>query len=309
MGNSSERRGRAGWSGPVAVLVNPAAARRRSSPLPAVLAALARAGRPVQVLSAANRAEAQAACHTVVADGASALVTVGGDGTLHLGLQAVAARPVGLGIVPMGTGNDFAGRAGIPSDPVKAAERIATALTSESARAIDLARVEAGGGRQRWYAGVLAAGFDAAVNARANRLRFPRGRSRYQVAILVELARLPIGRCQLTVDGRPLTVDAVVLAIANSGQYGGGMLIHPGSDLTDGRLELVIGRAMGRLTLVGLAAKLRSGTHLGHPLVSTVQARVVEITSPGGVTFADGEEIFAPPLTVRCVPGALTLLG
>jgi diacylglycerol kinase (ATP) len=291
------------------VLVNPVAGRRRHNRVPEVLAALARAGRATRVLSTADRAEAQAACHAAVIGGAAALVAVGGDGTLHLALQAVATRPVGLGIVPAGTGNDFAAAVGVPGDPVAAAERIASALTSQVARAVDLARVDDARGRSRWYAGVLAAGFDAAVNARANRMRFPRGPSRYHVAILVELARLPIGRYELTVDGQPLTADAVLLAISNSGQYGGGLRIVPGADLSDGRMEVVIGRAMSRRTLIRLAAKLRSGTHLEHPLVSVVQARVVEITSPGGVTFADGEEVFAPPLTARCVPGALTLIG
>ena len=105
----------------IAVLANPAAGRGRGrGMLPAVLGALEQAGRVVRVLEATSGEEAEKACHRAVADGVSAVVAVGGDGTVHQALQAVAERPVGFGVVPAGTGNDFAACTGVPPEPVAA---------------------------------------------------------------------------------------------------------------------------------------------------------------------------------------------
>ena len=78
--------------------------------------------------------EAEAACHAAVAGGAGALVAVGGDGTVHLALQAVAGTGVPLGVVPAGTGNDFAAAMGLPADPLAAADAIAAALRGRAHR-------------------------------------------------------------------------------------------------------------------------------------------------------------------------------
>src|SRR2546423_15001118 len=95
--------------GPVAVLVNPTAGRgRHRGTLPAVLERLSAAGRPIEPVAAASGAQAAKACQAAVDAGASAVVAVGGDGTVHLALQAVAGTGVPLGIVPAGTGNDIA---------------------------------------------------------------------------------------------------------------------------------------------------------------------------------------------------------
>jgi len=149
-------------TGPVAVLVNPTAGRgRHRDTVPAVLRALAGAGRPVEVVSADNGSAAPAACRAALDAGASALVAVGGDGTVHLALQAVAGTPVPFGIVPAGTGNDIATNLGLPTAPLDAAELIAYALRTDHTRKVDLGRVNLAGGEVRWFAGVFGAGFDA----------------------------------------------------------------------------------------------------------------------------------------------------
>lgn len=296
--------------GPIALLVNPAAGRRHHSvPLAAISAALRATGRPVRQLAASTSAEALFQCRAAVTAGADVLVTVGGDGTVHLALQAVAERNVALGIVPAGTGDDLASGLGLPADPIAATRTIVAAIRAGRARAVDLAKVTAGDGRSRWYAGVLAAGFDAAVNARANRMRFPSGPSRYHLAIPLELARLRARQYTLRLDGVESRVDAVVVAIANTGCYGGGLRICPDADPCDGWLDVAVGRAMGRIRLARLAPALRTGRHLEHPLVTVTRARQIELAVEGVTTFADGEELFVPPISVRCVPGALTLLG
>ncbi|MFF3868776.1 diacylglycerol kinase [Micromonospora sp. NPDC001898] len=295
--------------GPVAVLANPTAGRgRHRGLLPGLLERLARAGRPVRLLEAYTADQAERACHAALADGIAALVTVGGDGTVHRGLQAVAATTVPFGVVPAGTGNDFAADTGFPTDPLAAADAIADALRAGRTSPVDLARMTRPEGPPRWYGAVLAAGFDAIVNERANRMRRPRGPRRYDLAILVELARLRPRRYTLRLDGEPLQVDAVLVAVGNCASYGGGMRICPDADPTDGLLDVVVGGRFDRRTLVRVKPRIYRGTHVQHPLVSCHRARTVELAAEGITTYADGERALDLPVTVTAVPGAVRLL-
>ncbi|MEU2610127.1 diacylglycerol kinase [Micromonospora sp. NPDC007271] len=296
-------------AGPVAVLVNPTAGRgRHRGLLPRLLDRLAGAGRPVRVLEADTPAEAEAACHAAVADGAGALVAVGGDGTVHRALQAVAGTAVAFGPVPAGTGNDFAVDTGFPADPLAAVEVIADALRDGRTRPVDLARVTTTAGGDRWYGAVLAAGFDAIVNERANRMRWPRGRRRYDLAILVELARLRPRPYRLRLDGAEHEVEAVLVAVGNCASYGGGMRICPDADPTDGLLDVVVGGRFDRRTLIRVKPRIYQGTHVAHPLVRVHRARTVELDAAGITTYADGERSADLPVRITAVPGAVRLL-
>jgi diacylglycerol kinase (ATP) len=213
-----------------------------------------------------------------------------------------------FGIVPAGTGNDIAAAAGLPAAPLAAAEVVGRALRAGRTRPLDLARAATADGATRWFGGVLAAGFDAVVNERANRMTWPRGPRRYDLAIAVELARLRPRRYTLRLDGVPLEIDAVLVAVGMIATYGGGMRILPGADPTDGLLDVVIGAAMGRGTLVRLTPHVHRGTHVGHRLVSTHRARVVELSADGIVVYADGERCGPLPASIVCAPGALRVL-
>ncbi|WBB68794.1 diacylglycerol kinase family protein [Micromonospora sp. WMMD812] len=295
--------------GPVAVLANPTAGRgRHRGLLTPLLSRLATGGRPVRLLEAHTADEAEAACHAAVAEGATALVAIGGDGTVHRALQAVAGTSVPFGPVPAGTGNDFAVDTGYPPDPLAAAEVIAAALRADRSSPLDLARLTSPTGPPRWYGAVLAAGFDAIVNERANRMRWPRGPRRYDLAILVELARLRPRRYKLRLDGEPHEVDAVLVAVGNCPTYGGGMRICPDADPSDGLLDVVVGGRLDRRTLIRVKPSIYQGTHVRHPLVSSYRVRSVELAAEGITTYADGERLLDLPVTVTAVPGALRLL-
>lgn len=296
-------------AGTVAVLANPAAGRgRHRSLVPAVLDRLRAGGRPVRLLAADTVDQAQAACHAAVAEGAAALVAVGGDGTVHLALQAVAGTGVAFGPVPAGTGNDFAAGTGFPADPLAAVEVIATALADGRTRPVDLARMTLPDGAERWYGAVLAAGFDAIVNERANRMRWPRGPRRYDIAIMVELIRLRARRYTLRLDGETHEPDAVLLAVGNCASYGGGMRICPAADPADGLLDVVLAGPVSRTTLVRIKPRVYEGSHVRHPVVRSFRARTVELAAEGIIGYADGERIGPLPVTVTAVSGAARLL-
>lgn len=238
------------------------------------------------------------------------LVVVGGDGSAHQGVQFCAETGVALAVVPAGTGNDLARTLGAPKDPLEATDALIAAIRAGQPTKIDLGRVAGG----PWFAGVLCAGFDSAVNERANRMRWPAGPRRYDLAILAELARLRSGRLTVVEDSGRAELDATQIAIGNIPYYGGGVPICPSADPTDGLFDItLVGRA-GRLDLLKMLPGLRTGRHVEHPLVTTSRAREVRIGGEDGgangwVAYADGERIGPLPVEVSCVPGALTIFG
>lgn len=289
----------------VAVLVSPAAGRGRARAVGlSVIETLQSAGLSPRVLSATTGAEAERQAAKAVAEGTGALVAVGGDGSVHAALQAVAGTPVPLAVVPAGTGNDLALALGIPADPLAAVRAAAEDLQAGAVRSIDAGLTDG-----RWWATVLCCGFDSAVSDRANRLRWPRGRRRYDVAILAELARLRPREVELVLDGEPYTVPVTLVAVGNTCWYGGGMKVCPDADPADGRFDVTVVGPMSRLALVRSRPRLTDGSHVEDAVVTVHRAARVELSSPGVTTYADGEPVAALPAVAECVPGALRVVG
>ena len=292
-------------SADVAVLVSPAAGRGRGAVLAVeVLAAFREVGFAPEVLTATSGAEAERLAAGAVAAGTRAVVAVGGDGTVHAALQAVAGTSTPLAAVPAGTGNDLVLALGVPGDPVAAARAAAEDLKAGTTRTVDAGRTG-----DRWWATVLCCGFDSAVTDRANRLRWPRGRRRYDVAVLAELARLRPRELTLVLDGESQTLPITMVAVGNTAWYGGGMKICPGADPADGLFDVTVVGATSRLELMRTKPRLTNGTHVDHPMVSVFRAARVELSSPGVTTYADGEPVAPLPAVAECVPGALSVLG
>ena len=293
-------------SGPhAAVLVSPAAGRGRAPAVAAgVLDTLRSAGVTPHVRPATTRAEAERQAAAAVAEGTDVVVAVGGDGAAHAGLQAVAGTATPLGVVPAGTGNDLALALGVPTDPRAAARAVAEDLQAGRATTVDAGRTG-----ERWWATVLCCGFDSAVTDRANRLRWPRGPRRYDLAILAELAQLRPREVSLTVDGAGSQLEVTLVAVANTAWYGGGLRIAPGADPADGLLEVVVVGPVSRRELVRTRPRLAAGTHVDHPAVTVLRGREVALHGSGLVTYADGEPVSPLPAVSVCVPGALAVLG
>jgi diacylglycerol kinase (ATP) len=125
---------------------------------------------------------------------------------------------------------------------------------------------------------------------------------------MVELARLRARRYRITLDGVAQERDAVLVAVANAGSYGGGMRICPDADPTDGLLDVTVVGPISRTTLVRVKPRIYAGTHVTHPAVRTYRATTVEVDAEGIIGYADGERTVALPVRVDCVPGALRVL-
>lgn len=297
----------------VALLVNEAAGRGRArSAAAAVTARLASAGVQVHPLVAPDRTAAEDAVRTVRED-VDAVVALGGDGVAHAAVQGLAGSGTPLAVLPAGTGNDLALALGIPADPLAAADAAAHDLLTGGGRRIDLARSTSAAG-ERWWATVLCCGFDSVVSDRVNRLRWPRGPRRYDLAIAVELARLRSRRVRLTLDGVPAEHEVTLVAVGNTAWYGGGLRICPGADPADGWLDITVVGPVSRLELVRTRPRLAAGTHVSHPAVQVLRARELLVGPVGAdaeglTTWADGEPVGPLPQRSTVEPGALTVLG
>lgn len=292
------------------MLVNPTAGRgRRAGVLADVVGRLRAARLTPRVLVAETREAALAACRDAVQAHPAAVVAVGGDGTVHLAVQAVAGTDVPLGVVPIGTGNDFVGALGLPAEPQVAIRALVGALTQGRWRAVDLGRASGPGGDPLWFGTVLSAGLDASINERANQMRWPHGPRRYDLSILAEIAQLAPHDYKLVADGEARELTAMIVAVGNTSRYGGGLPVCPAADPSDGLLDLTVIGPIGRATAVRMKSLMRRGRHVDHPAVCTRRVRSLEIHGEPRRTYADGERALPLPVTVECVPGALQLLA
>ncbi|MFG2820047.1 diacylglycerol kinase [Kitasatospora sp. NPDC048365] len=298
--------------GRVVLLSNPAAGGGHAERAAARAAARLRAG-GVQVLniSGADPQDALRLARETVArgveqGGVDALVAVGGDGMVHLAVQALAGSGIPFGLIPAGTGNDLAREYGLPiGDPEAAADVVAEGRV----RTVDLGRIEDADGAVRYFATVLAVGFDSLVSDRVNRLTWPRGRMRYNLAILVELANLRPLPFKLVLDGETVLVrDLTLAAVGNTRSYGGGMSICPGADPGDGTFDLTLIGAMKRSKLIRFFPTVFKGTHVRHQEVDVRRASTVRIESPGITAYADGEFVAPLPVDVGVARHALGVL-
>ena len=251
-------------------------------------------------------AHAQQLLRDALDRGTDAVAVTGGDGVIALALQELAGGRVPLAIVPAGTGNDHARAFGIPCDNPEAA---ADLLLDGQCRTIDLGRIDGADGTSKWFGTVVATGFDALVSDRANRMRWPRGRMRYNLAMVAELSRLRLLPFRLSFDGGPTEDIALTMtAIGNTRSYGGGMLICPHADPTDGLLDVTMISSASRTRLVRLFPTVFTGTHVDLDTVTTRRAATVAVECPGINAYADGDFACALPAEISAIPGALRII-
>ncbi|HLQ80065.1 MAG TPA: diacylglycerol kinase family protein [Brachybacterium sp.] len=300
----------------VGLLANPTAAQGTAHRLGRQVGHLLRlAGISVVDVSGPSAAVARARAEEV-RDSLTALVVVGGDGTVTLGAEVVADSPVRLGIVPAGSGNDFARSLGLAvNDPEGSTRALLHALSRPvvTVDAIELSGADAHGRARRSLAlGNVNLGFDALVNARANGGRTGRS-ARYTTAVLRELRAFSPLPFWMEVDGgERIEVDATVLTLCNSGMFGRGMRMVPHARIDDGVLELATVSGIGRAQLLRLFPRVFAGTHTSLAAVDIRPVQQLTIGLRHGRTlraYADGEPRTVLPLSARVLPGAVRLLA
>jgi len=293
--------------GRVTLLTNPAAGHGNARhAAERALARFQQRGVDVNHIVGADPRHARQLLDEALAAGTDAVVVAGGDGVISLALQALALGDVPLGIIPAGTGNDHAREYGLPTgDPEAAADIVVDGRTET----VDLGRITPDDAAPSWFGTVMAAGFDSLVSDRVNRMRWPHGRMRYNLAMVAEMSKLRLLPFRLTFDDdEPLDIDLTLAAFGNTRSYGGGMRICPGADHSDGLLDVTMVHSDSRTKLIRLFPTVFKGTHVQLEEVSTRRATSVRVECPGINAYADGDFVAPLPVTVSAVPGALQIL-
>jgi diacylglycerol kinase (ATP) len=293
----------------VGLIINPTAAKGNGRLVgEQVTDELAKHNVAVVNLSGSDESAAVAAATRAIKQGdIDALLVVGGDGVVHLGVNLCAGTDLPLGIVACGTGNDIATTLGLPINDAAAAVSQAIAKL-DSPRRIDAGKANSSTG-QFWFIGTVSAGFDALVNRRANRMTWPKGQRRYELAMLLELASFKPIRYEAVVDGEPRVIEAMLCAVANAPCFGGGMMIAPEAKIDDGWLDLFIVHKISRPELIRIFPKVYTGAHVSHPAVEIIRAKSITLDSGLMPAFSDGEAVGHSPISVTVEPGALLVLA
>lgn len=224
------------------------------------------------------------------------VIAVGGDGLLHLVLQKVVPAQVPLALIPAGTGNDFVRTLGWSLDSF---DEHLTFVTSTQPTPIDLGLVDG-----EWFGAILSTGFDSVVNEKANTLSWPKGPMKYNAAIAIELPRFKPRHYEIFLDDQSISTEAMLIAVSNGRSYGGGMLVCPDANISDGLFDVMILRPVSKIEFLRVFPRVFTGTHLSHQAVEVLRSRTVRIESKA-VAYADGERIGQLPVTAECIRGAL----
>lgn len=226
------------------------------------------------------------------------LVSVGGDGTLSLVAQVAEESGATLGIIPAGTGNDFARHLHIPFEPEAACD----VLLDGTAESFDLGIYNG-----RAFFNVLGCGLDAEVANDAN-LRFKRfsGTAVYVLAMLRQLAVFRPRRVRLVLDGQELVEKVWLVAVANASYFGGGMKVAPDANPCDGLADVIVVTDVSIARFLRLFPRVYKGTHVFDKAVRVYRAKEVSLFSDNKMSIqADGEILGYAPFTVyikeKCV--------
>lgn len=266
-------------------------------------------GYDLSITSAGGQARAEAAA--AAADGYDAVIAAGGDGTVSEvvnGLISAAGsgstRP--LGIIPIGTGNDFNDMAMLPRDLSAAVRTVAAGKT----RQVDAGRVTADGVLHH-FDNNCALAMEPLVTMENNRIKKLSGNIRYLVALVKTLAKLKAWQMQITWNGGGYEGPAYLLSVCNSPRTGGLFCMAPRAKMDDGLLDFVFAPELSILTVLVILIRLFKGTHVDHPRITYGRSDLLTIVSePGTPIHADGEVIAeaASRINYEILPGKITLL-
>lgn len=272
--------------------------------LPEIEHALASLG--AEVVMSESPEHARTVAKTSAEAGAEIVVAMGGDGMVGMVGSALIGTGAALGLIPTGTGNDFAVALGY--ERKKPAAAVAY-LDRPAFLEIDAGLIRWTGGEQH-YMNVAGTGFDSDVTETANRMRTRvQGTAKYVAAVFKTLPGFRPGRFEVVTDGEHRTLLGMLLAVGNGVSYGGGMKITPGASFTDGMLDVTVIGAMSKPQFLANFPKVFRGTHVSHPKVTTLRGTRVEVSADRSFeVYADGEHVAPLPATFEVVPRALRVV-
>ncbi len=299
--------------GPLTLIVNPRAGRRRAgAALPAIELALRSLDLDHRVCTTAGPGDATRLARQALEGGSRFLVAVGGDGTVNevvngmiAGDRALVPDSV-LGVVAAGSGSDFIRTVGVPAEAARGARILAGTQVTE----LDVGKVtyRDGEGRPavRYFANIAEAGLGGSTARWAARLPAVLGTARYFIAFWLTLPSFQVGSVRVEVDGHGAYQGrAVNVVVANCRFFGGGMQVSPRSDPSDATLEAAVftGPKTDSFTML---PKVYRGRHLPHPNIVELKGRRVDVEAQPPLHIeADGEVLGTTPTSVEVLTRVL----
>lgn len=292
------------------VIFNPNAGRGRGHKrVQEVQSALDAAGLDYESVISEDRGHAIELAHRAVLSGRHLVVAAGGDGTINEvvnGLMLAAeegAAMARLGIMPIGSGNDFAGSLGIPLDLQQAAGKI----KQGQLRAVDIGQVNG-----RYFDNNVGLGFEAMINIEAHKMTWLRGQLLYLTAVFRAMASFPFPNVNIDLDGRQIKDKSILMiSVGNNPRIGGGFPVTPDAVPDDGEMDICIVDAIPRLKILQLLPKAMKGTHRNEPEVELARFQHVVIESEDPLpVHADGEILWndVHRVEVTVLPGRIEVI-
>lgn len=273
---------------PLLLITNAEAGTTDAENIEKALAVLRGAG-DVEVCATANPGELDGVLHR---RGSRRVVVAGGDGSLHAVIAALHRRQelgdAVVGLIPLGTGNDFARGSGIPLDPEEAARLV----VKGDARPVDLI-VDCAG---NVVVNNVHLGAGAQASRKAHKWKQRLGRVGYPIGALLAAVNPPFVRLRIEVDGEEvadLAHPILMVAVGNGPTVGGGAEITPEADPEDGKMDVMISFAIGPLARIGYALRFRKGEHHERGDVKYLRGSTVSVTGQDFYCSADGE-VYGP---------------
>ncbi len=307
----------------IKVILNPVSGRGAGQQTAEVIRhALTEAQATFDIVQTTEQLSAVAQAAQAVREGWNIVAAVGGDGTANEVLNGIVEASLGtaawevgepagaaLGLIPIGTGNDFAWCMGVPIGDVAAACRV---LAAGQTRVVDVGRVEDELGNVRYFGNNFGAGFDSATTVESYKLRYLRGPLVFLVAVLRTIFlyyKAPL--VTVRYDGKETELPLLMVSVANGRRTGGMFLIAPQAVQDDGLLDVTLARQVSQLGIFRLIPYFIKGTHATQPTVTVDRtARIVIASQQGLPVHVDGEimrtdahrlEVSALPRRLRVV--------
>jgi len=286
------------------VILNPNAGKGKGKRLFTRIEQLLKAQELVfDVLETTGPSHATELARAAVAHGATTVIAAGGDGTVREVVNGIAGSNVVLGIIPVGSGNDFCKTIGLSRDVEAACSLIRKGVVRE----FDLGRVG-----NTYFANAVGIGFDALVVIEANRIRWLRGLPLYVGSVFKAMLSYNCPRVTLEIDGTRIEQSILLVACANGQYYGGGFHVAPEAKPDDGLFDVCVIDKVSRLKILQKLTYVIKGTHASQPEVKFYRARKVVLTSSDVLYVqADGDllpEADPHRVEVELLPGALKVI-
>ena len=235
----------------------------------------------------------------------SAVIAAGGDGTVLEVTNGLSGKNIPLGILPLGSGNDFARAVKIPIGMTQL-EKALNIIADTTPQFVDLVSFDG-----RVFLNIASIGFDAEIIRDLHKIsHFIKGKSAYLISVFLKFITYKPKDVELLLDGRKIITKVFLTAVCNGICYGGGMMVNPNGSITDGLLDVILIKPVPRYKIPFLLLKFIKGKHINLPYVTSYQCKEVHISSKENLAVnVDGENPINTPITLLLKPLSIRIFG